>query len=146
MTTSAQRRKLLSNLTVTELAYIAGFIDGEGSFTMEPRKHPSNGLRCRIPEVVASSVDKEIIDCCTLSAAAPQRQSDTAGDQHKRPDCWTLRGESAVALTRLLLPELRIERRRRRAEKLGSFRELGWARTQAESERYEAFAQELFTL
>jgi hypothetical protein len=145
-TSPETRRNLLASLSVTDLAYLAGFIDGEGSFTMEPRKHPKSGLRCRIPEICASSVDREVIDWLHVKCGGSVSSKRVKTDKHKALWCWTVRGSQAVAIADLLVPHLRIDRRRMRAEKLASFDGVAYSRTKQDEERGEAFAQELFAI
>ncbi len=141
------QRTLLNNLTVAELAYIAGIIDGEGSITMGPRKSPVTGLRCRIPEITVTSVDKELTDWLKQRmGGSVARKSRSTKPNHKDQWCWLVRGAMATDVARAVLPYIVIERRRRRIEKLLTLKSSGWSKTQRESEYLESFAQELFVL
>jgi hypothetical protein len=140
-------KRRMNRITVPELAYIAGIVDGECAITMEPRKHPSNGLRCRIPEITLGSVDQELVlwmhERCGGSMSVSKRaHRPNTKDLHR----WVLRGAMCKEVTASVLPYLVIERKRLRAEKILTMKGSGWPRTKAEEAYLEQFAQELFAI
>lgn len=130
-------------MSVPDLAYLAGIIDGEGSFTMEPRRRP-NGLRARIPEITVASVDKELIDW--LHDRCGGSVSCSKATNRKPMHRWVLRGSMCQEVTTAVKPYLVIERKKKRAEKLLTLKGSGYPRTKAEEEYLESFAQELFAI
>jgi len=105
----------ISSLPETVLAYIAGFVDGEGAFTVNRRWHKSKDKKSKWIGYSAyleiGNTDKQVMDWLhnTLritSNVFPQKQ------KPPRRTCYRLRmsGKQSITVTRAILPYLIVKR------------------------------------
>lgn len=104
----------ISQLTETEVAYIAGLIDGEGSITMGKTASPSGDrkLRYRVHLTVAATTSMELVSWlvsklggCDYKVGRPKKK------QHRQGYCMKLAEGPAEELLQRSLPYLVIKKR-----------------------------------
>lgn len=109
---SARIGEIMDPPSETELAYIAGIIDGEGSITLQRNKGERNIAR---PLIAVDSTDRELIDWLHLRLGGSRVTKKKYADHHRQAYTWRLKDNRALVLLRLTLPYMVIERKRRRA-------------------------------
>ena len=88
-----------------ELAWLAGLLEGEGSFSSPP---PSDPKRVRILiEMVDLDVIERVSDLVGLAYTRPNRRKDYWKQSYK----MTIRGPKAVEVMRAIYPLMSIRRR-----------------------------------
>src|SRR6266540_3447815 len=84
-----------------ELYWLAGWLEGEGSFCAPPPSNP------RYPRVLATSCDLDVIEeAARLLAVTPSRRGDTRGAKRGWSPAWRLIrvGSGAIKLARAIQP------------------------------------------
>jgi len=105
-------------MTKTELAYVAGIIDGEGTIALN-RKYKTS--KWRWPRISISNTDKRLIDYLlrTLAKFSPVLiRKPPRKANHRCAYEIRMNSDNALALVKKLLPYLRVPEKRRRAELL----------------------------
>lgn len=98
---------LVSMLTPIEAAWLAGFVDGEGSFQIVGKRRSSSAFDYLDAQLVATSTDRPVLDRCAEIASGkvggPYRAPSNKGKPVFR---WTLRGRALGEVTADIQPFL----------------------------------------
>lgn len=101
-----RRGMVAKTLSPRSIAYLAGFIDGEGSIMLYRR-----GVRCFLRLAVASCdlfILEWIQEQTGVGANITKHTQETA--KHRLAYAWTCNSEAAESVIRQLLPDLKIKR------------------------------------
>lgn len=96
----------------TDLVWLAGYIDGDGSITMS---YKSSKDRLRTPVVTIDSCDVELIQEVQRIAGGSIRPKRVSGDNCRAVYSWKISGKNAVKLLERVLPYIRCGFKKRRA-------------------------------
>jgi hypothetical protein len=97
-------------LTVRDLAWAAGFLDGEGSFSLLAPKTPHGGVS---PKLQAAQVDRELLDRLRRMFGGAIYLRRYNPPRPRIHDChlWALNGKPAIGVMLTLYPMLSLKRR-----------------------------------
>lgn len=100
----------MNTLSVTDAAYFAGIVDGEGTITLS-RLHRSENRRV---VVSVSSTERILLEYLQRAVCAGTiTTKKTAAPQHAPGYAWSVRGRQAIALLSQIAPYLRTYKARR---------------------------------
>jgi hypothetical protein len=105
----------MRELSEIDCAYIAGIIDGEGSIMLSM----INRGKTRAPVISVSSADRELLDWLQATTGIGHISSKPARkESHRDSWDWKASHNAALDLLEVVLPYLRIARKRIRAQLL----------------------------
>lgn len=96
----------------TEISYIAGLIDGEGTITLS-RNHPGE---FRSPVLSMSNTSQELLDVMTNAFGGSISIQRKTKQHHTQAWNWRVTGRKAIDAIRIILPYLRHPEKKRRAK------------------------------
>jgi LAGLIDADG DNA endonuclease family protein len=89
------------NLTATEAAWLAGYIDGDGCVSLTTR----SGHAARSPEIAIDSCDRELIDRVQVLVGGYACTKKVYNERHRIAWHWRLHGSlQVVSVLRIILP------------------------------------------
>lgn len=104
-----------SQITRTDLAWVAGLIDGDGCITMNKQTNGSY----RKPMVVVDNCDEEILDSLVEIAGGSLVTKKKYQDHHRQAYSWRLYGaDNVIGFLREILPYMRCQHKIDRARML----------------------------
>ena len=102
----------IEGLTDAEAAWVAGFIDGDGTITLSK----TSDRRWKRPDIRVDSADIELLEYLKSLVGGSIVRKKKYADHHRQCHTWALRSNSgAIALLRRIRPYLRGNHKRERA-------------------------------
>ncbi len=102
------------SLSDWDRAYLAGFIDGEGTIGMkrEQRSHSKHGSGSYVPYVSAANTDPQVIEWLHMVFGGGLRKRATTVGGNAKPFIWVwaVGARASVAVCKELMPFLRMKR------------------------------------
>ncbi len=101
--------------SVAELAWLAGYIDGDGSVSMRASS-TSRSTRFRYPVLTIDSCDPELLEeVIAITGQGHVKAKPRKKKEHRKCWTWTVTGSKAVIVLETLIPYLRCEFKRYRS-------------------------------
>jgi hypothetical protein len=108
LATDFYKNRFINLISLMDLSYLAGLVDGEGSICLN--KVGRKGMQNLHPQISITNTNKEILDWVGIIVGWGTVSGKPRMPRHKPAYNWRINGHLAIQFAKALLPYLRIKK------------------------------------